>query len=84
MLLDQVKDSLRRSLQIGAQVDTFTENTRLLGNLPELDSMAVVTVITDLEEYFGIVIDDDDVSADTFESVGALMKLVSEKLDPVS
>lgn len=55
----------------------FTAATPLLGAIPELDSMAVVNLITALEERFDIVIDDDDVDGSTFESVGALVAMVA-------
>ncbi len=67
------------SLQLGGKAQAFGESTELLGVLPELDSMAVLTILTGLEEHFGIVVDDDDVSADTFETVGTLIDLVQEK-----
>jgi acyl carrier protein len=54
--------------------------TPLLGSIPELDSMAVVTVITMIEERFGIVVDDDEISAETFETVGTLYDFVNAKL----
>ena len=41
--------------------------------------MAVLSVLTGIEEYFGIEFDDDDVSAESFESVGSLVSLVIEK-----
>ena len=47
---------------------------------PELDSMAVVSLITTLEERFGIVVDDDDIDGSTFASVGALADFVGSKL----
>jgi hypothetical protein len=47
----------------------------LLGSLPELDSMAVVTLIGALEEHFGIMVDDDDISASTFATLGSLARL---------
>ena len=58
----------------------FTRDTPLLGAIPELDSMAVVTLITTLEEQLGITVDDDDIDGDTFASVGALIDFVSAKL----
>jgi acyl carrier protein len=60
----------------------FTRATYLLGAIPELDSMAVVALITSLEERFGIVIDDDDLDGQTFATVGALMDFVSGKVSP--
>jgi acyl carrier protein len=51
-----------------------------LGAIPELDSMAVVTLITGLETHFGLVVDDDDIDGSTFATVGSLADFVSEKL----
>lgn len=79
-VLEDVKASLGRSLQIGDKVGSFTAETRLLGELPELDSMAVLTVILGLEEHFGIEVEDDDISAETFETVGSVVEFVNAKL----
>lgn len=79
-LVEDVKTSLGRSLQIGDKVNGFTAETRLLGELPELDSMAVLTVIMGLEEFFGITVEDDDISAETFETVGSVAEFVNSKI----
>ena len=42
--------------------------------------MAVLTVILGLEEEFGIIVEDDDISAETFETVGNLLAFVRSKL----
>lgn len=76
----EVKKVLCAALQLGQRADTFMASTRLLGNLPELDSMAVVTVITALEEHFGFTINDDEISAETFETLGSLSAFVDQKL----
>ena len=62
------------------EVDTseFDESTELLGSLPEFDSMAVVGVITALEESFGIDVADDDIDATIFETVGSLLEYVNQ------
>ena len=70
---------LDETLQLGGRANGFTESTALLGEIAELDSMAVLSVLTGIEEYFGIEFDDDDVSAESFESVGSLVSLVIEK-----
>lgn len=77
--LSRVRRILRDALQLGEKADRMTESTALLGSIPELDSMAVVTVLTLIEEEFGISVEDDDVSADTFATVGSLVRFVSEK-----
>ncbi len=67
-------------LSLGGRSASFTRATPLLGAIPELDSMAVVTLITSLEEQLGIVVDDDDIDGDTFATVGALVDFVAAKL----
>jgi acyl carrier protein len=58
----------------------FDSSTPLLGAIPELDSMAVVAVITALEERFAFVVDDDEVDGTTFTTVGTLVSFVERKL----
>ena len=67
-------------LSLKGRSASFKRDTHLLGAIPELDSMAVVTLITTIEERFGIVIDDDDIDGDTFSTVGSLSDFVSAKL----
>jgi acyl carrier protein len=66
-------------LSLHGRTDSFDRNTRLLGSIPELDSMAVVTLITTLEEQFGIVVDDDEIDGSTFATVGSLLDFVAGK-----
>lgn len=81
---DSVIAELRRiladTLQLGARSASLTASSPLLGSLPELDSMAVVSVITAVEEHFGFVIADDEISADTFETLGSLAEFVEQKV----
>jgi acyl carrier protein len=72
-LLDEV-------LSLNGRSSSFTRATHLLGAIPELDSMAVVSLITGLEDQFGIVVDDDDIDGSTFASVGSLTDFVAGKL----
>jgi acyl carrier protein len=67
-------------LSLGGRAAAFTRETPLLGAIPELDSMAVVTLLTTLEEQLGITVDDDDIDGDTFANVGSLVDFVSAKL----
>ncbi|WP_041717850.1 acyl carrier protein [Alkalilimnicola ehrlichii MLHE-1] len=79
--LDQVREILDSALSLNGRARSFDRDTVLLGDLPELDSMAVVSVITELEQRFGIMVEDDDVSAETFETVGSLCDFVESKLE---
>ena len=58
---------------------TFDEATPLFGALPELDSMAVATLLTELEDRLGITIDDDEVDVEMFETFGALVAFARDK-----
>ncbi|MFX1678208.1 acyl carrier protein [Roseateles noduli] len=67
-------------LSLEGRAKDFTVDTALLGAIPELDSMAVVSLITALEEQFGFVVDDDEIDGATFATVGALLDFVNGKL----
>lgn len=67
-------------LSLNGRSASFTRNTHLMGALPELDSMAVVSLITSLENHFGLVVDDDDIDGSTFATVGSLADFVSGKI----
>ena len=78
--MQEVKRVLDEVLSLGGRSASFDSNTPLLGAIPELDSMAVVTLITTLEEQFGLVVDDDDIDGSTFATVGSLSDFVAAKL----
>jgi acyl carrier protein len=76
----QVLQVLDETLSLGGRALRFTADTHLLGAIPELDSMAVVSLLTTLEERFGIVVDDDEIDGATFATVGSLVGFVGGKL----
>ena len=57
-----------------------TASTPLLGSIPEFDSMAVVSLITILEDEFDIFVEDDEISAETFETIGTLVNYIERKM----
>ena len=57
----------------------FTEATPLFGSLPELDSLAVAGVLTELEDRLGILIEDDEVDGEMLETFGALSRFAQGK-----
>ena len=67
-------------LSLKGRTAGYTRDTHLLGAIPELDSMAVVSLITALEDNFGIVVDDDDIDGETFATVGTLVDFVGAKV----
>jgi acyl carrier protein len=75
---DGVKSVLVETLGIEDRADSLTPETPLFGSIPELDSLAVVAVVTSLEDRFGFQIDDDDFSGDVFDTVGTLAAFVEQ------
>lgn len=82
----QRADALVRSLLsdiLGLDPDRvagFDSETPLFGALPELDSMAVAELLTGIEDRCDIVIDDDDIDGETFETLGTLVAFVRAKM----
>ena len=71
---------LRDTLGLSAErAAAFDATTPLFGALPELDSMAVAGVLTELEDRLGLLIEDDDVDGDTLESFGSLVRFAQGK-----
>ena len=77
---NEVIGVIGRVLDLGARARELTPGTALLGSIPELDSMAVATLITSIEEHFGFVIDDDEIDGAVFTTVGSLIDFVKAKL----
>ena len=62
------------------QVADFENDSGLFGHLPELDSMAVATLLTEIEDRFAFTIDDDEVDGEMLETFGALLAFIEMKL----
>lgn len=82
--VQEVRQVVGSVLQLGDRTQTLNEDTALLGDIPEFDSMAVVSVLTAIEEQYGIEIEDDEISAETFETLGSLVAFVNTKLQDVA
>ena len=76
----QVLRLLDDVLSLDGRAQSFNRSTALLGAVPELDSMAVVSLMTAMEEQLGISIDDDEIDGDVFANVGSLVDFVAAKL----
>lgn len=79
--MERLKLILADSLQLGARAGSLSADDGLLGAIPEFDSMAVVTIVTMIEDEFEIEVDDDELSAEVFETLGSLERFVCGKLD---
>ena len=77
---EQVLRALDEALSLQGRAQAFDRDTPLLGALPELDSMAVLALITGLENHFGIAFNDDDLNGTVFATVGSVSDLVQQAL----
>ena len=78
--IEEVRAVLGEVLQLHDRANNLMPETPLVGNLPELDSMAIITVITALEEHFNIVVEDDDDISTAFETMASLIKYLESKI----
>ncbi len=76
----EVLSLLEEILSLNGRSAEFSLNTPLLGAIPELDSMAVVALITSFEDRFGFTVDDDEIEGSTFATLGSLIAFVDAKL----
>ena len=72
-------NTLDEVLCLNGRSASFTRETPLLHFLPELDSMAVVSLLTTFEERLGIVFDDSEISGRVFSTIGTLSDFVAAK-----
>ena len=82
--IKEVEEKVRAVLSDVLTIDpdraaTFETETQLFGALPELDSMAVASLLTEIEDRLGIIIDDDEVDGEMLESFGNLVAFARSK-----
>lgn len=82
--MDATEQTVRRLLDevlsLGGRAQTFDREAPLLGDVPELDSMAVVSLLGAIEETFGISLDDSEIDGRTFATVGSLVDFVQGQI----
>lgn len=82
-LMNNIKRILRDTLVLSnEQVDQLKANSPLLGAIPELDSVGVVSVLIALEDDYDIVVEDDEISAEVFKTLGSLSEFLQHKIEP--
>lgn len=83
--MNQSTDSLLRRILADVlglrpgQAEAFAADSGLFGHLPELDSMAVAAVLTEMEDRLGILIDESEIDGDVFETFGTLLAFARAK-----
>jgi acyl carrier protein len=76
----ELRGIFRDVLQLGPRADSLEPSSRLLGGIPEFDSMAVVSLVTAIEEHFECEFHDDEITQETFETFGSLVEVLETKL----
>ena len=79
MIIDDVKSILIEALSLNQHAHSMGAESRLLGALPELDSMGVVNLVSALEEHFGFAFADDEIDAAVFQTLGSLAAFIESK-----
>lgn len=76
----EVVKILDEILHLGDRASRLNAGSPLLGSIPELDSMAVVAILTAIEERFGVLVEDDEMDGAVFATVGSLGEFISRKV----
>jgi acyl carrier protein len=77
LAIAEVKAALVETLGIEDRAEAIDATTPLFGALPELDSLAVLELIVELERRFGITVEGDELSADAFATLASLTEFVT-------
>ena len=77
--LNEVKSVLVTTLGIEDRAASIDASTELFGGIPELDSLAVLELVTAIEDKFGITIEDEEFGGEIFETLGSLTEFVESK-----
>jgi acyl carrier protein len=78
---DKTRTLLSDILGLAAEpVAAMKDDTELFGALPELDSMAVAGLLTEMEDRFDIIVDDEDVDGELFATFGNLVRFIKSKV----
>lgn len=75
-----VRETVIETLGLDVDPDTLDEESPLLGEIPELDSMGVVVLLTALEARFGVRLSDDEIDSEWFRTLGDLSEVIESRL----
>jgi acyl carrier protein len=77
-LVTAVKAVVIETLAIEDRADALHAQTAL-ASIPELDSLAILELVVELERHLGITFEDEDVTAEVFETIESLAAFVDAK-----
>lgn len=77
--LDLTRKLVRDCLQL-KDSEQLNPETPLLSGFPELNSLTIATLMTEIEEAVDCEIDDDEISESVFETIGSLADFIDKKM----
>jgi len=80
VIFADVRQTVISTLGLDIKPAQLTEDSPLLGALPELDSMGVVLLLTALEDRFDLVLSDDEIDSAWFETLGTLTLAIDARV----
>jgi acyl carrier protein len=79
--LNIAKGIVKSCLQLGERVNQFDEHTQLMGALPEFNSLTITTMVAEIETELDCTIEDYELSAEIFETLGSLAAFIDSKMN---
>ncbi len=79
-ITERVREAVVRALELPIRPEELPESEPLFGADGEVDSILSIKLVVELEEAFGIDVDDDDLTEDLFGTVSTLAAYVETKL----
>ncbi|MFP4251073.1 MAG: acyl carrier protein [Guyparkeria sp.] len=80
-VFESVRDVIVQTLDLPGPKQRFVPDSGLFGEIPELDSMGVVLLLTALEDRFDIQLSDDEIDAEWFETFGSVANFIRERVE---
>jgi acyl carrier protein len=78
-MLERLIDLLRRNVEAVPLPADMNESTGLLGEGIGLDSVEILKIVCAIEEEFGLTLDESELTAARFKTVGSLVGFIQEK-----
>lgn len=79
-IIDKLKEIIATELDVNLVPADIDENASLLEGEIDIDSIAIVELISIIEEKFGIVFTDEELMPESFSTLSVLAKLIEGKL----
>jgi acyl carrier protein len=80
-ITDQLKKIIANDLDVNLKIEEIDENASLFEDGLAIDSLAIVELISLIEETFDFEFSEDDINPNNFESLKVLSTLIEQKVN---